>query len=56
MNQTTVIFVAFIQTLASIRLKGKHPEIKLKIPLPEVLIHNFYIQSAENIYNSRQIL
>ena len=47
MRHTAAIFVSYTQVLASIRTSGNHENVRIKIPLAEVLIHSFYICSAE---------
>lgn len=46
----TVIFVGNVKILASIRLKGEHTNIKVKIPSCNNFIHTVYINTAKRIY------
>jgi hypothetical protein len=46
----TVIFVGNVKILASIRLKGKHNNIKVKVPSCEKFIHVVYINTAKRIF------
>ena len=46
----TVIFVGNVKILASIRLKGNHNNIKVKIPSCNNFIHTIYINSAKRIF------
>ncbi len=46
----TIIFVGNVKILASIRLKGKHTNIKVKVPSCNNFIHTVYINTAKRIF------
>lgn len=46
----TIIFVGNVKILASIRLKGKHANIKIKVPSCSNFIHSVYINTAKRIF------
>lgn len=46
----TIIFVGNVKILASIRLKGKHANIKIKVPSCNNFIHSVYINTAKRIF------
>jgi len=50
MDMVTAIFVSHVKILASVRLGGKHSNIKIKIPTPEIFIHSIYVAGAECFY------
>ena len=50
MDIVTAIFVSNVKILASIRLKGKNENIKVKIPTSEIFIHSIYIESAQRFF------
>ena len=50
MDIVTAIFVSNVKILASIRLKGKNDNIKVKIPTSDIFIHSIYIESAQSIF------
>ena len=52
MDMVTAIFVSHVKILASVRLGGKHSNIKIKIPTPEIFIHSVYVAGAECFYYS----
>lgn len=50
MDMVTAIFVSHVKILASVRLGGKHSNIKIRIPTMEIFIHSVYVASAECFY------
>ena len=50
MDIVTAIFVSNVKILASIRLKGKNENIRVKIPTSDIFIHSIYIESAHQIF------
>jgi len=50
MDIVTAIFVSNVKILASIRLKGKNENIRVKIPSSDIFIHSIYIESAQQIF------
>ena len=46
----TIIFVGNVKILASIRLKGKHANLKIKVPSCEKFIHTVYINTAKRVF------
>jgi len=50
MDIVTAIFVSNVKILASIRLKGKNENIRVKIPTSDIFIHSNYIESAQHIF------
>jgi len=58
MKMLTMILIAYIQILGSIkkRIKDQNSSIEIKIPPAEIFIHSVYHKSAYNIYNSKHIL
>ena len=54
MDIVTAIFVSNVKILASIRLKGKNENIRVKIPTSDIFIHSIYIETAQQVfYNPR---
>jgi len=57
MKNVTAIFFSSVKILASIRTnRSSAPNIQIKIPDPDQLIHDIYIKSAYNIYTSLDVL
>ena len=50
MDIVTAIFVSNVKILASIRLKGKNENIRVKIPTSDIFIHSIYIESAQQFF------
>lgn len=50
MDIVTAIFVSNVKILASIRLKGKNDNIRVKIPTSEIFIHSIYIETAQQVF------
>lgn len=50
MDIVTAIFVSNVKILASIRLKGKNENIRVKIPTSDIFIHSIYIESGHQIF------
>jgi hypothetical protein len=50
MDIVTAIFVSSVKILASVRLKGKNDNIRVKIPTSDIFIHSIYIESAQQIF------
>ena len=50
MDIVTAIFVSNVKILASIRLKGKNENIRVKIPTSDIFIHSIYIETAQQIF------
>jgi hypothetical protein len=50
MDIVTAIFVSNVKILASIRLKGKNENIRVKIPTSDIFIHSIYIEAAQQIF------
>ena len=50
MDIVTAIFVSNVKILASIRLKGKNENIRVKIPSSDIFIHSIYIESAQQVF------
>ena len=50
MDIVTAIFVSNVKILASIRLKGKNDNIRVKIPTSDIFIHSIYIEAAQQIF------
>ena len=50
MDIVTAIFVSNVKILASIRLRGKNENIKVKIPTSDIFIHSIYIEAAQRIF------
>jgi hypothetical protein len=42
--------VSNVKILASIRLKGKNDNIKVKIPTCDIFVHSVYIESAQQVF------
>jgi len=55
MELVTAIFVSHVKILASVRLGGKNRNIRLKVPMDLVFIHQVYTNAAEMIYYNPQI-
>ena len=55
MDMVTAIFVSHVKILASVRLGGKHSNIKIKIPTPEIFIHSVYVAGAECFYYNPEL-
>ncbi len=55
MKCVTAICVSHVKILGSIKLSGKHENIKIVVPTAEILLHSLYIRSAEIIYSSEPI-
>ena len=51
MDIVTAIFVSNVKILASIRLKGKNENIRVKIPTSDIFIHSIYIESAQQFFH-----
>ena len=50
MDIVTAIFVSNVKILASIRLKGKNENIRVKIPTSDIFIHSIYIETGQQIF------
>lgn len=50
MDIVTAIFVSSVKILASVRLKGKNENIRVKIPTSDIFIHAIYLDAAEQIF------
>ena len=55
MDMVTAIFVSHVKILASVRLGGKHSNIKIKIPTAEIFIHSVYVAGAESFYYDPEV-
>ena len=51
----TAIFVGCVKILASIRLKGDHHNIKIRIPSCEKFVHTVYIHTAKRLFNTPKL-
>ena len=56
MKCITAILVISIRILGSVRVKKDTIPLQVKIPVPEIIIHNIYIKSAFNIYSTKAVL
>ena len=50
MDIVTAIFVSNVKILASIRMKGKNENIRIKIPSSDIFIHSIYIESGQQFF------
>jgi hypothetical protein len=46
------VFVAFIKVLSSIKISSQRPNIKLKLPNNDALVHKVYVCVAKNFYEN----
>ena len=56
MDLVTAIFVSNVKILASVRLRGNHKNINIKIPTSSIFIHSIYIETAKKLFYNPYIM
>ena len=55
MELVTAIFISYVKILGSVRLGKNENNIKIRIPTPDIFIHNVYINSGESFFYNPEL-